>query len=62
MNDTREWGREATKDFDITQYALLGNLMFKNRGVNYETPETIKNSIIESSNTFFSEAGYNYPI
>ena len=47
VNDTREWGKNATKDFKLEEYALFGNVMFKSRGDKYETPETIKNSIIE---------------
>ena len=29
VNDTREWGKNATKDFKLEEYALFGNVMFK---------------------------------
>jgi hypothetical protein len=38
VNDTREWGKNATKDFKLEEYALFGNVMFKSRGDKYETP------------------------
>ncbi|CAK88800.1 unnamed protein product (macronuclear) [Paramecium tetraurelia] len=62
VNDTQKWAKDATTDFKLQEYSLMANLLFKNRGEKYETPRIAKDIIIQTTNEFFTEAGYNYPV
>ncbi|CAD8107345.1 unnamed protein product [Paramecium sonneborni] len=62
VNDTRIQVKNATLNFKLQEYSLMANLLFKNRGDIYETPRKAKDTIIQTTNQFFTYAGYNYPV